>query len=229
MSRQLIIRKIRQLVSLICIPLLLLSGLTSHAASLYVGKADIPVPVQVVESQTKILMDELSKRKKEFDQEPKALVYFARNVALSHWDLGVTSRLMLGKHWRKAKSDQKSRFQEAFIRTLLRYVVKAYGFYDESLVKILSYDWQPQKKGGWVRSIIQLPAGLKVSVDYRMTQVKNKKWKMIDVRVEGISLVNAKRTEYRGEISKNGLEALIQAMNRKNEKVLSPILEKIAP
>ena len=203
-------------------------GQNISASSLYIGEfksADnvIPAPVKIVESQTNILLDELSHRKIEFDKEPKQLVSFARNVALSHWDLRRTSRIMLGKYWKSASKSQREQFTEEFLRTLLRYVVKAYGFYDESLVEIVSYDWQPRGKGGWVRSVIRLPAGLKVSVDYRMLKDQLQQWKMVDVRVEGISLVNSKKSEYRGMIVEDGLEALIENMHRKNQKVLSEI------
>ena len=74
-----------------------------------------------------------------------------------------------------------------------------------------------------MRSIIRLPAGLKVSVDYRMLQDKKQQWKLVDVRVEGISLVSSKKTEYRGMIGEDGIEALIKNMHSKNQKVLSEI------
>ncbi len=196
-------------------------GFTVNAASLYAANSEVPIPVQIVESQTEILMEQLLSRKDEFDKDPQALINFARHVALSHWDLRKTSRLMLGKYWKKADSKQRKRFEEEFLRTLLRYVVRAYGFYDDSFVKILSYDWQPKGKGGWVHSVIQLPAGLKISVDYRMNLDRKKQWKLIDVRVEGISLVSSKRTEYRQMISKEGLESLLKTMYAKNQKVLA--------
>ena len=207
---------------------LLVCGLFINAATLpvstkYIGSAttsEVPEPVQIVESQTNLLMDVLSSRKQEFDNDPKSLIYFARHKALSHWNLRKTSRLMLGSYWKNATSEQQERFEEEFLRTLLRYVVKAYGFYDESLVEIISYDWQPKGKGGWVRSVIRLPAGLKVSVDYRMDRNKLKQWKMIDVRVEGISLVSHKRGEYREMINQHGLEALLKTMFEKNYQVL---------
>ena len=204
-------------------------GVNLQASSLYIGEPvspliPIPVPVILVEKQTKILLDELSTRKAVFDKEPQQLVTFARTVALSHWDFHRTSRIMLGKYWKESTSSQKARFTEEFLRTILRYVVKAYGYYDDSLVSILSYDWQPNGKdndAGWVRSVIRLPAGLKVAVDYRMVLNKAEQWKMIDVRVEGISLLNTKRTEYRDSISQNGVESLLKAMSDKNQKVLA--------
>jgi len=199
---------------------LILFASTLQACSLYVSGDDVPEPVQVVESQTNILLTQLSSRKKEFDNDPKSLIFFAKNVALSHWDLTKTSRLMLGKYWRVASNSQQLRFEEEFLRTLMRYVVKAYGFYDESFVKVISYDWKPKGKGGWVKSVVQLPAGLKVSVDYRMMVDKDMQWKLIDVRVEGISLVGSKRSEYRGIIRTDGIEELLKTMFDKNEKVL---------
>ncbi|MCP4274271.1 MAG: ABC transporter substrate-binding protein [Gammaproteobacteria bacterium] len=207
---------------------LVVSQLSINADSLYQADGEIPKPVQIVESQTKILLEELSNRKQEFDKDPQTLIYFARHVALSHWDLAKTSRLMLGKFWKQAKLEQQERFQEEFLRTLLRYVVKAYGYYDDSLVEIVSYDWQPSKKGGWVRSVVQLPAKLNVSVDYRMLQSKQEEWKLVDVRIEGISLVNSKRNEYRRIVSQKGMEALINRMFEKNQKVLDLVDNKIA-
>ena len=184
-----------------------------------------PQPVALVQEKTEVLLGTLSKRKNEFDEDPAALVTFARDVALSHWDLTRTSRMMLGKYWRTASDEQKSRFEEEFLRTMLRYVVRAYGFYDDSLVEILSYDWQStSKKGssGWVRSKVKLPARIEVAVDYRMNYAKEE-WKLIDVRVEGISLVNAKRNEYRSVIRDKGLDYLIQAMYEKNQEVLAEL------
>jgi phospholipid transport system substrate-binding protein len=174
-------------------------------------------PLQIVESQTITLLDALSSRKAEFDNDQQSFISFARHVALKHWDLRKTSSLMLGKYWKAADKDQRTRFEEEFLATLLRYIVKAYGFYDESLVDVLSYEWQSKGKGGWVRSIVRLPAGLKLAVDYRMYQNKQKHWKLIDVRVEGISLVSSKRTEYREIIRTKGLENLIKSMLAKNQ------------
>ena len=198
----------------------ILYGTSVNGCSLYVSGDDVPEPVKIVESQTNILLTQLSSRKVEFDNDPKSLIYFARNVALSHWNLSKTSRLMLGKYWKDADLKQQSRFEEEFLRTLMRYVVKAYGYYDESFVKVISYDWLPRGGGGWVKSVVELPAGFRVAVDYRMMLDKEKAWKLIDVRVEGISLVGAKKGEYRSIIRSKGMEELLKSMSTKNGKVL---------
>ena len=188
-------------------------------------------PVKLIEHKTKVLLGTLAERKAEFDNNPAALIAFARQEALSHWDFAKTSRLMLGKHWRVASKEQRAKFQEEFLRTMMRYVVRAYGYYDDSLVEVLSYDWQSaSKKGtsGWVRSKVKLPASVEVGVDYRMAltldkATKQRAWKLIDVRVEGISLVHAKRSEYRSVVRDKGMDYLINAMFVKNQKVLGEL------
>ena len=199
---------------------LILYGTSLNGCSLYVSGVDIPEPVQIVESQTNILLSELSQRKDEFDAKPQKLIHFAKNIALSHWDIRRASSFMLGKYWFRATVQHQNQFKDAFLKTLMRYVVKAYGYYDDSLVKVVSYDWQPRKKGGWVKSIVRLPAGLKVSVDYRMMKNQQEQWKLVDVRVEGISLIGAKRKEYRGLIHSSGMTELLKSMVAKNAEVL---------
>jgi len=188
--------------------------------SLYIGGGVIPEPVKIVESQTNILLSELSNRKSEFDEDPQKLITFARDVALAHWDFNKVSRIILGPYWKKATIKNRDLFVNEFLRTILRYVVKAYGYYDDSLVRIVSYKWQQRKRGGWVQSIVRLPAGLKLAVDYRMYQNHEKQWKLIDVRVEGISLVQSKQSEYRELAHDESFASLLKMMIEKNQAVL---------
>ena len=209
---------------------LLFTFLPISADSLYVGDKPIPPAVQVVEAQTNLLLSELSDRKDEFTANPASLVDFAKTIALKHWDLTKASRLMLGPHWRKASTDQRTAFEQEFLRTLLRYVVKAYGYYDESLIDVVEYRWKPARRGGWVLSKVEVPGGLKVNVDYRMESRKDSDhWRLIDVRVEGISLVGVKKSEYHEMVMDEGFDALVAFMAEKNNKVLAPIFdEKVA-
>jgi phospholipid transport system substrate-binding protein len=193
-----------------------------------VGQQPIPQAVTVVEQQTNVLLQQLSERRTEFTDNPLSLVEFAKTVALKHWDLTKASRLMLGKHWRTATPDQRESFEAEFLRTLLRYVVRAYGYYDDDLIKVIDYRWQPAKGGGWVLSRVRVPGGLKVAVDYRMQSNRaGDDWRLIDVRVEGISLVSVKRSEYRQLAARDGMDQLIAQMAAKNDEILQPIYNTV--
>jgi len=197
------------------------SSFVAQEPSKYSGEGAIPEAVVIVESQTNVLLDTLSSRKVEFDQDPNLLIDFARDVALTHWDITRASRMILGPHWRRADAEERAGFEQEFLRTLLRYVVKAYGYYDDRLLEVIDYQWQPKRKGGWVLSKIEIPGGVNVAVDYRMSySKKSKQWRLIDVRVEGISLISVKKSEFRQIASKSGIKALIEHMSDKNRTVL---------
>ena len=63
-----------------------------------------------------------------------------------------------------------------------------------------------------------------MNVDYRMTyNSKTDEWNLIDVRVEGISLVVVKKREFREIISRDGFADLIAFMSNKNNEILKGI------
>ena len=103
------------------------------------------------------------------------------------------------------------------------------GLYDDELIKVVEYDWQETRRGGWVLSKVEIPGGVKVNVDYRMTyNPKTQQWSLIDVRVEGISLVVVKRQEFREIVTREGLTNLITVMSNKNNEILKGIEEYTA-
>lgn len=205
--------------------LLCLNTQVIQATELYRGKKPVPPAIVLVAAQTDNLLKQLSERKEEFTENPASLIAYAKDFALSHWDIAKTSRLILGPYWRKASKEQRELFKQEYLKTLLRYVIRAYGYYDERLLEVVEYDWKKQSQGGWVLSTVRIPGGAKVAVDYRMMQdKKSKQWRLIDVRAEGISLVYVKSGEYRKIAKRDGIDGLIKQIAEKNNEVLQPLM-----
>ena len=57
-------------------------------------------------------------------------------------------------------------------------------------------------------------------VAYRMYQ-KNETWKVIDVSVDGVSLVSTYRGSFSTQIKKHGFDSLINELTIKNERLAS--------
>jgi phospholipid transport system substrate-binding protein len=66
-----------------------------------------------------------------------------------------------------------------------------------------------------VKSLIKQPAGQPVAVDYSMEKLAAG-WKVYDVKIEGISLVENYRNTFNAEIQRNGVDGLIRALGDKN-------------
>jgi len=120
----------------------------------------------------------------------------------------------LGRYWKVFTPKERQQFTELFTKVLKKtYSGKIQGVREDYKVvwvgeKILS----PRK--AVVMSKVMRPSG-NFPVDYSM-QLKNKAWKVYDVRVEGISLVK----NYRSQFSKF-------LVNKKPADLLDQLQEKV--
>jgi phospholipid transport system substrate-binding protein len=66
-----------------------------------------------------------------------------------------------------------------------------------------------------VQTVIKQPAGAPVAIDYGMEKTDNG-WKVYNVKIEGISLVENYRNTFNSEIQKHGVDGLIKSLADKN-------------
>jgi len=64
--------------------------------------------------------------------------------------------------------------------------------------------------------------GIAPLINYRM-HISGGEWKVVDVAVDGISLVRSYRGSFASEIKANGLQSLIGKLTEKNEKLASAL------
>jgi len=142
------------------------------------------------------------------------------NAVLSHFDFERMSKLVLAKNWRRITDDQKISFANEFrgllIRTYSSALVEAAG-------KVRTIDYSSVNKGGsppraMVSSkVYQSGKAMPIEVDYDMYSHKGQ-WKVYNVKVGGVSLVNNYRTEFANDINRMGIEGLINKIKNQNRK-----------
>jgi phospholipid transport system substrate-binding protein len=192
---------IRKLVCLLALGL----GLSAHAAAM------VP-PDQLVKSVTDELRAEIAEHQAEYKAEPDKLSALIDEKVVPHFDVPRISRLVLGLHGRGASAEQIERFGNAFKNMLFRSYATALVDYHDS-VKI---EWKPLRLAddatrATVQSTLIRKDAPAVPVGFVMHKTDSG-WKVFDITVENISLVNNFRAQLNGEISKNGLDAVIQKL-----------------
>ena len=65
-----------------------------------------------------------------------------------------------------------------------------------------------------VKSLIKT-SGQPIAVDYRMEKTE-RGWKVYDVKIEGISLVENYRSTFNTEVQRHGIDGLIKSLGDKN-------------
>ncbi len=136
---------------------------------------------------------------------------------LPYVDLEKTTRLAAGQNWRKATAQQKKDLIEAFKGTLIRtYSGALKDVHKIKALNILPFRGDVNSSDAVVRSTFSQHNGPLIAVDYRLEKTPAG-WKIYDLNVEGIWLIQNYRNQFSQQISQNGIDGLIAALNTKNQ------------
>ena len=143
------------------------------------------------------------------------------DLALEHFDFPTMSRLVLARNWKRFSEPQKQEFVEEFKSFLAHSYGDRIDRYSEEDVKVTGERQEPR---GDVTVHTKIVGGQysDAIVDYRLRQ-KDGTWRIIDVVVEGISLVFNYRDQFKEVVSRHGPEGLLERLREKN---LPKITEK---
>lgn len=136
---------------------------------------------------------------------------------LPYVDFQRTTRLAAGKSWRDATPEQKRALADAFRGTLTRTYSGALSQVDSGTqISMMPFRGDAAKNDVVVRSRIVPRRGAEpVLVDYRLSRTPEG-WIIYDLNVEGIWLIENYRNQFAQEISKNGIDGLIKALQQRN-------------
>ena len=170
-------------------------------------------PNQVIEEAVELLTEGLDTRRDELAADDNALRDFIDGILLPRFDRDFAAAAVLGKHWRSADDAQKQRFIDAFYESLLQRYADGVVEFDMDRVEILPYKGDAKKRTTVVRTQVRRDDGSKIPVDYTLVN-REDRWRMFDVKIEGVSYVINFRKELESEIRATSLEAVIQRLER---------------
>ncbi len=144
------------------------------------------------------------------DEKVKRLEQLAYGVI----DFDTVSRLVLAKYWKQFTPDPRQEFEEEFKRALTVSYGRRIGQFGQEKVVILGERQEPLGDVTVQSHIVGGKAG-DIKVDYRLRE-KDGTWYVIDVIVEGVSIVSSYRTQFQEIIGQGGPERLLTALRQKN-------------
>jgi len=179
-----------------------------------------PAPDQVIVTATDKMLTALRSEREIIRDNPKHVYALANSIVLPHFDFQRMSAFVLGKHWRRASVDEKARFPEQFRNLIMRTYATALSEYTDETVSYLPLRASTNADDVVVKTLIERSSGPSIPVAYRMHKTDNS-WKIYDITIDGISLVNNYRRSFSSEIRRRGLTALINKLAVRNNKLAS--------
>ena len=122
----------------------------------------------------------------------------------------------VGRYWRQATPEQQKKLQDEFKVLLVRTYSGALAQVRDQTVQIKPMRSSPEDKEVVVRTEIR-GRGDPIQLDYRLEQIAGG-WKIYDVNVLGIWLVENYRNTFSQEIGANGIDGLIAKLAERNAK-----------
>ena len=171
-------------------------------------------PLDLIQGTTENLLAGL-KETPGLRTSPDGLHKLVEKIVLPHVDLAALSRLTLGKYWRQATSEQRTRFAEEFRRLLIRTYSSSLMEYKAQNVEYQMLTMSGDRQKSIVRTRIVQPGQPAMQIDYRLRRA-GRGWKIYDVTIEGVSLAVSYRTTFSEEIRRDGIEALIDNLAVRN-------------
>ncbi len=127
----------------------------------------------------------------------------------------VATRSAVGPQWRTATADQRSKLQAEFKTLLMRLYAGALSQVKDQTVEVT----KTIPVAGSTQTVVQTEVrgkGDPIKLDYRLDKFGDA-WKIIDVNVGGIWLVQNYRSQFAGELSKGGIDGLINTLVERNK------------
>jgi len=121
----------------------------------------------------------------------------------------------VGRNWRQATPEQKARLQQEFKTLLIRTYSGALSQVNDQKLNVKPLRAAAGDTEVTVRTEV-LGRGDPVQLDYRMEKTPTG-WKIYDLNVLGIWLVETYRTQFAQEVTANGLDGLIASMAQRNQ------------
>ncbi len=149
--------------------------------------------------------------------ESKKLNELIDSTVMPHVDFRRMTALAVGRNWRTATPEQQKQLMAEFRTLLIRTYSGALSSVGDQKVRMRPLRANPQDTDVIVRSEVLQPRGEPVQLDYRMMKASDG-WKIYDVNVLGVWLVETYRTQFAQEVSAGGIEGLLRSLSEKNRQ-----------
>jgi len=144
------------------------------------------------------------------------IIALVDSKVLPHVNFEIMTRSAVGPQWRQATAEQRSKLQAEFKTLLVRVYAGAMTEVKDQNIEVT----KTLPVAGSTQVVVQTEVrgkGEPIKLDYRMDKPADATaWKIIDVNVAGIWLVQSYRSQFATEINKGGIDGLIAALVQRN-------------
>lgn len=180
--------------------------------------AAIENPQAMVRETGDQVLAELTERKSELEADPRLIYPLVERTVLPNFDFHGMSQAAMGRFWRQANEDQKAAVVEEFREMLVRTYATALLGYSGQQIEYLPVNYREGDTQTVIPTRISADNAPSIPINYRLELNGEGRWKVIDVVIDGVSLITNYRSQFASAIRRQGIDGLIASLAAKNSQ-----------
>lgn len=205
-------RQINRWVSLLSLSLFALTAVPARAAD--------EAPDALIQRVSAEVLDSIKGDKTLMAGDVARIVSLVDSKVMPYVNFQGMTASAVGPGWRQATPAQRKRLQEEFKTLLVQTYAGALINVKDNTISVKPLRAAADSTAVTVRTEI-LGRGEPVQLDYRLEKIAGEGWKINNLNVLGVWLVETYRSQFRSEINSKGVDGLITTltdMNKSNAK-----------
>jgi len=145
------------------------------------------------------------------------IVDLVEKKIVPYTDMRRTTEMAMGQNWKKATPEQQTQLVSEFKNLLIRTYSGALSQLRDQTIQFKPLRAAPDDKEVVVKTVV-IGRGDPVPLDYRLEKTANG-WRVYDMNIMGVWLVEAYRNQFANQISQNGVEGLVKFLQDRNKQL----------
>ena len=174
-------------------------------------------PVPMLEQTAQEIISALKQNKTSLKNNPQVIHQAVQRYLLPNVDVSGMSRSVLGRQaWNAASAADRADFAHAFTQLVIRTYATPLAEYTDETIKFLPQRSANDGRFTRVNSVIIRSNGQNIPLVYSLVS-KNGQWKIYDLSVEGVSLLQSFHNQFGEALKNESLRELIAQMGKNNK------------
>jgi phospholipid transport system substrate-binding protein len=195
----------------------LLSGLFLFVGSVSAQTVDQSTPDGLIRAVVSDVMASVKSDPEIQKGNIPRIVDLVEKKIVPYTDMRRTTEMAMGPNWKKATPEQQTQLVSEFKNLLIRTYSGALSQLRDQTIQFKPLRAAPDDKEVVVKTVV-IGRGDPVPLDYRLEKTANG-WKVYDMNIMGVWLVEAYRNQFANQISQNGVEGLVKFLQDRNKQL----------
>jgi phospholipid transport system substrate-binding protein len=187
----------------------------AQAGAAATARIDASAPDALIKTLTTDVMHSVGSDPAMQHGDINSITALVNRKILPYTDFEKTTRLAMGRNWRSATPAQKTQVVEQFKSLLIRTYSGAIAQIRNQEVDYRPFRANPSDTDVVVRTQV-INQGQPIQLDYRLEK-DGAQWKIYDINVLGVWLVQQYQQQFAEQISRNGIDGLIEFLTQRNQ------------